>query len=77
MHVARDAEGRKLAVKVQHAGLRESSAADIATIDMLVHAVRLVFPVSGGGMGLHRELRGLGGGSTGFSIRGCRPVYRV
>ncbi len=38
-------DGRKLAVKVQHAGLRETCAADIATIDALVRTVRVIFPV--------------------------------
>jgi aarF domain-containing kinase len=40
VHVARAHDGRKLAVKVQHAGLRESCKADIRTIEMLVHAAR-------------------------------------
>ncbi len=46
VHVAEDHKGHKLAVKVQHGGLRESSAADIATVEALVHAVKWVFPVS-------------------------------
>lgn len=46
VHVAEDSDGRKLAVKVQHAGLRETSAADIATVEALVRAARLIFPVS-------------------------------
>jgi aarF domain-containing kinase len=29
---------------VQHTGLRESSAADIATIEALIKAVRVIFP---------------------------------
>lgn len=44
VHEARDHSGRRLAVKVQHAGLRESCAADVATVSALVTAVRLVFP---------------------------------
>jgi len=44
VHVAEDADGRVLAVKVQHAGLRESAAADMWTVEALVHAARLVFP---------------------------------
>ncbi|KXZ42167.1 hypothetical protein GPECTOR_192g313 [Gonium pectorale] len=44
VHEARDHGGRRLAVKVQHAGLRESCAADVATVTALVGAVRLVFP---------------------------------
>jgi aarF domain-containing kinase len=37
-------DGRRLAVKVQHGGLRESSAADIATVAALVAAARWIFP---------------------------------
>jgi ABC1 atypical kinase-like domain len=44
VHVARGHDGRKLAVKVQHAGLRESCTADVATIEFLVAAARRVFP---------------------------------
>jgi aarF domain-containing kinase len=44
VHVARDKEGRKLAVKVQHPGLRETAAADIATINVLVNVARYFFP---------------------------------
>ncbi|GIL72531.1 hypothetical protein Vretimale_4271 [Volvox reticuliferus] len=44
VHEARDHTGRRLAVKVQHAGLRESCAADVATISALVAAVRWIFP---------------------------------
>lgn len=40
VHVARARDGRQLAVKVQHAGLRESCEVDIATIEMLVHGAR-------------------------------------
>lgn len=46
VHVAHAHDGRKLAVKVQHAGLRESSAADIATVELLVQAVRWVAAVT-------------------------------
>jgi hypothetical protein len=45
VHVAESHDGHKLAVKVQHPGLRESSTADIATIEALVKAVRTIFPV--------------------------------
>ena len=30
-------DGRQLAVKVQHAGLRETAAADVATIEVCLH----------------------------------------
>jgi aarF domain-containing kinase len=44
VHVATAHDGSKLAVKVQHAGLRESCAADVTTIEFLVNAVRVIFP---------------------------------
>jgi hypothetical protein len=44
VHVATAHDGTKLAVKVQHTGLRESCAADVTTIEFLVNAVRVVFP---------------------------------
>eukprot|EP00879_Flechtneria_rotunda_P031719 GHRR01034673.1.p1 GENE.GHRR01034673.1~~GHRR01034673.1.p1 ORF type:complete len:438 (+),score=116.78 GHRR01034673.1:236-1549(+) len=44
VHVAYGHDGRKLAVKVQHYGLRESCAADVATIEFLVRAVKVMFP---------------------------------
>lgn len=44
VHVARDKDGRKLAVKVQHAGLREMAAVDTLTIEALVEGVRWIFP---------------------------------
>lgn len=44
VHTATTHDGRKVAVKVQHAGLRESCAADITTIEFLVSAARAVFP---------------------------------
>lgn len=37
-------DGRQVAVKVQHAGLRERSVVDVMTIDLLVGVVRRVFP---------------------------------
>jgi aarF domain-containing kinase len=41
VHLARDAlTGRKVAVKVQHRGLRETSDVDIATIEFVVKAVK-------------------------------------
>lgn len=43
VHVATDAAtGRKVAVKVQHRGLRETSAVDVATIETVVKAVKAV-----------------------------------
>ncbi|GAX83513.1 hypothetical protein CEUSTIGMA_g10938.t1 [Chlamydomonas eustigma] len=44
VHEASTHDGKKVAVKVQHAGIRETSVADIATIEFLVSAVRLIFP---------------------------------
>lgn len=44
MHVARDHEGRKLAVKVQHRGLREISRGDVAAVCFMVNLVAAVFP---------------------------------
>jgi len=41
---ATGAPGRRVAVKVQHPGLRESCAADIAMISFLARAARAVFP---------------------------------
>lgn len=45
VHVARDEAGRKLAVKVQHPGLMDSAAADIAIVHSLVYIIKLLFPV--------------------------------
>ncbi|EFN51969.1 hypothetical protein CHLNCDRAFT_32749 [Chlorella variabilis] len=44
VHEAVDHDGRRLAVKVQHRGLREASALDLATIDFLVRAVKALAP---------------------------------
>lgn len=44
VHTATTHDGRKVAVKVQHAGLRESCAADTTTIELLVNAARVIFP---------------------------------
>ena len=45
VHVARDARtGREVAVKVQHRGLRDTSAADLSIIEFLVRAVRWLKP---------------------------------
>ncbi|KAF5843718.1 ABC1 family-domain-containing protein [Dunaliella salina] len=44
VHVAEDHAGNKLAVKVQHEGLRESADADIATIQTLVNIAKYLFP---------------------------------
>ena len=44
VHCARGHDGRRLAVKVQHRGLRETSAVDLATIEWLVRAARLLAP---------------------------------
>ena len=45
VHVATDHQGRKLAVKVQHPGLMDSAAADIAIVQSLVHVIKFLFPV--------------------------------
>jgi aarF domain-containing kinase len=42
--VAEDFNGKKLAVKVQHEGLREGYRADLATIQTLVNFTKWVFP---------------------------------
>lgn len=44
MHRAVSHDGRQLAVKVQHAGLRETAHADIVTIELLVGALHYVLP---------------------------------
>ena len=44
VHVAEDFNGKKLAVKVQHEGLREGYRADLATIQTLVNFTKWVFP---------------------------------
>mmetsp|Transcript_3442 Transcript_3442/g.9893 ORF Transcript_3442/g.9893 Transcript_3442/m.9893 type:complete len:315 (+) Transcript_3442:314-1258(+) len=44
VHVAHDHDGRKLAVKVQHSGLRMMAAVDTMTIEGLVGAVKWLFP---------------------------------
>lgn len=44
MHIARDHQGRKLAVKVQHRGLREISRGDVAAVCFMVNLVAAVFP---------------------------------
>lgn len=44
MHRAVGRDGRQLAVKVQHAGLRESGAADTATIGLAVALLRYFAP---------------------------------
>lgn len=44
VHTAETHDGHKVAVKVQHAGLRESCAADVTTIEFLVNAARVIFP---------------------------------
>ncbi len=44
VHEAYTHDGQHVAVKVQHEGLRESSVADIATIEALVSIVKWVFP---------------------------------
>ncbi|PRW32844.1 ABC1 protein [Chlorella sorokiniana] len=42
VHEAIDHDGQRLAVKVQHRGLRETSALDLATIDVLAKAAKLL-----------------------------------
>lgn len=44
VHVAISKCGRKLAVKVQHAGLKETSDADLMTMEFLIKIVRWIFP---------------------------------
>ncbi|CAD7704627.1 unnamed protein product [Ostreobium quekettii] len=44
VHRAYTHDGQKLAVKIQHPGLREHSAADVAMVEFLVHAVKWMFP---------------------------------
>lgn len=44
VHVARDHQGRKLAVKVQHRSLREISRGDVAAVCFMVKLVAAVFP---------------------------------
>lgn len=44
VHIARDAAGRKLAVKVQHRGLREISRGDVTAVCFFVNMVAAVFP---------------------------------
>lgn len=44
VHKAVDHDGRQLAIKVQHRGLRETSTLDLATIDFLVNAVKWLAP---------------------------------
>lgn len=45
VHCARDAEtGQRVAVKVQHRGLRETSSVDLATIEAIVRIVRFLAP---------------------------------
>lgn len=45
VHVAKDHDGHKLAVKVQHPNLQESADADIAIVESLVFIVKSLFPV--------------------------------
>lgn len=45
VHVAYDKNGQKLAVKVQHPGLMDSAAADIAIVSFLVDVIKFCFPV--------------------------------
>eukprot|EP00884_Botryococcus_braunii_P012895 jgi/Botrbrau1/21606/Bobra.43_1s0012.2 len=44
VHRAKGHDGRDLAVKVQHAGLRDTCDADVATVELLVAAVHWLFP---------------------------------
>ncbi|CAK0787023.1 hypothetical protein CVIRNUC_010239 [Coccomyxa viridis] len=44
VHRAVGHDGKELAVKVQHAGLRDSCTADILTVECLVRLVDLLFP---------------------------------
>jgi len=45
VHTARDkVSNRKLAVKVQHRGLRETSSADLCSLTGVVHLLEALFP---------------------------------
>lgn len=44
VHIGELKNGRKVAIKVQHQGIRESAKADILTIEILVNLVTTVFP---------------------------------
>ena len=44
VHEAETLSGQRVAVKVQHQGLREAASADIATVSALVAGVRVFFP---------------------------------
>lgn len=44
VHMARDREGRRLAVKVQHRGLKEISRGDVAAVCFFVNLVAAIFP---------------------------------
>lgn len=44
VHAARTHDGQKVAVKVQHDHLTDTSVVDIATVDLLVNALHYIFP---------------------------------
>ncbi|XP_039831496.1 putative ABC1 protein At2g40090 isoform X2 [Panicum virgatum] len=44
VHAARTHDGQKVAVKVQHDYLTDTSVVDIATVDLLVNALHYIFP---------------------------------
>lgn len=44
VHVAHTSDGKKVAVKVQHAHLTDTAAMDIATVKLVVRVVHLLFP---------------------------------
>nr|CAB3498961.1 unnamed protein product [Digitaria exilis] len=45
VHAARTHDGQKVAVKVQHDHLTDTSVVDIATVDLLVNALHYIFPM--------------------------------
>lgn len=44
VHAARTHDGQKVAVKVQHDHLTDTSVVDIATVDLVVNALHYIFP---------------------------------
>ncbi|ONI24607.1 hypothetical protein PRUPE_2G249400 [Prunus persica] len=44
VHVARNHDGKKVAVKVQHTHMTDTAAADCATVDFIVNTLHWIFP---------------------------------
>ncbi|KDO68994.1 hypothetical protein CISIN_1g0093861mg, partial [Citrus sinensis] len=44
VHVARNRDGQKVAVKVQHTHMTDTAAADHATVELLVNTLHWLFP---------------------------------